>query len=80
MTFSTHVASICLHFWHRVHHARMNDGMHRQERPTRRQAGGAFLHVDAWQSGLLHRAYPSADAWVSKPLLASREVVSQLMV
>src|SRR6185437_10637638 len=29
--------------------------------------------AEAWQSGLLHRAYPSADVWASNPLTASRE-------
>jgi|HubBroStandDraft_4_1064222.scaffolds.fasta_scaffold287783_3 hypothetical protein len=28
--------------------ASMNSGIHQQERPTRRQAGGALLRVDAW--------------------------------
>jgi hypothetical protein len=59
-----------------VHNAGMIKEMHEQERLTRRQAGGAFLYVEVWQSGLLHRAYLSADAWVSKPLLASREFES----
>ena len=44
-----------------------------QERPTGLSAGGAFLPAEAWQSGLLHRAYPSADVWASNPLVTSRE-------
>ena len=43
------------------------------QRPDRLQAAGAFLRSEAWQSGLLHRAYPSADVWASNPLTASRE-------
>ena len=43
------------------------------QRPTCGFAGGAFLRSEAWQSGLLHRAYPSADLWASKPLAGSRE-------
>lgn len=43
------------------------------ERPTGLSAGGAFLRAEAWQSGLLHRAYPSADVWASNPLVTSRE-------
>lgn len=39
-------------------------------------AGGAFLRAEAWQSGLSHRAYPSADLWVSIPLAGSREFES----
>lgn len=31
------------------------------------------MRLEAWQSGLLHRAYPSADVWASNPLTASRE-------
>lgn len=46
------------------------------ERPTSRKAGGAFLCAEAWQSGLSHRAYPSADLWVSIPLAGSREFES----
>lgn len=46
------------------------------ERPTRLQADGAFLRLEAWQSGLLHRAYPSADLWASKPLAGSRQFES----
>ena len=29
----------------------------KQERPSCGNAGGALLHVEAWQSGLLHRTY-----------------------
>jgi hypothetical protein len=52
--------------------------LHAQGSPTRRtprqrKARGAFLRSEAWQSGLLHRAYPSADVWASNPLTASRE-------
>jgi hypothetical protein len=47
--------------------------MHTEKRPTSFSAGRAFLCVEAWQSGLLHRAYPSADVWASNPLTASRE-------
>ena len=43
------------------------------KRPTRIPAGGALLSPEAWQSGLLHRAYPSADVWASNPLVTSRE-------
>src|SRR5689334_14411411 len=46
------------------------------ERPTGLSAGGAFLCLEAWQSGLSHRAYPSADLWASKPLAGSREFES----
>jgi hypothetical protein len=42
-------------------------------RPAGLSAGGAFLRSEAWQSGLLHRAYSSADVWASNPLTASRE-------
>lgn len=44
-----------------------------QKRPSCIPAGRAFLRSEAWQSGLLHRAYPSADVWASNPLTASRE-------
>jgi hypothetical protein len=44
-----------------------------KERPTGLSAGGAFLRAEAWQSGLLHRAYHSADVWASNPLTASRK-------
>lgn len=54
----------------------MHIGFARDERPTRLQAGGAFLRLEAWQSGLSHRAYPSADLWASKPLAGSREFES----
>src|SRR5437763_6715077 len=46
---------------------------HTSIRPTGLSAGGAFLYAEAWQSGLLLRAYPSADVWASNPLTASRE-------
>src|SRR5258706_6465065 len=46
---------------------------HNNKRPAGLLAGGAFLCAEAWQSGLLHRAYPSADVWASNPLTASRE-------
>lgn len=51
----------------------MDGFMHTEKRPTCGFAGGAFLRAEAWQSGLLHRAYPSADVWASNPLTASRE-------
>src|ERR1700730_5125605 len=44
-----------------------------RKRPTGLSAGGAFLCAEAWQSGLLHRAYPSADVRASNPLITSRE-------
>src|SRR3954447_1473351 len=47
--------------------------MHNQMRPAGLSASGAFLCVEAWQSGLLHRAYPSAGVWASIPLATSRE-------
>lgn len=50
----------------------MVNEMHKSERPTCFPAGGASLCMEAWQSGLLHRAYLPADVWVSKPLLTSR--------
>jgi hypothetical protein len=56
-----------------VLNASMNTKMLMLERPTCIPAGGAFLCSEAWQSGLLHRAYPSADVWASNPLTASRE-------
>jgi hypothetical protein len=46
------------------------------ESPIRLQVDGAFLRSEAWQSGLLHRAYPSADLWASKPLAGSRQFES----
>src|SRR5713101_9246460 len=46
---------------------------HTIRRPAGLSAGGAFLCAEAWQSGLLHRAYPSADVWASNPLITSRE-------
>src|SRR3984957_17038285 len=52
---------------------RMVADTQKQRRPTGLSAGGAFLCAEAWQSGLLHRAYPSADVWASNPLTASRE-------
>ena len=60
-------ASIILKHGHRTR---------KQQRPTGLSAGGAFLCAEAWQSGLLHRAYPSADLWASKPLAGSREFES----
>ena len=56
-----------------VHYAGMFIQMRKHERPTCLTAGGAFLCAEAWQSGLLHRAYPSADVWASNPLVTSRE-------
>ena len=44
--------------------------------PTGSTAGRAILQMEAWQSGLSHRAYPSADLWASKPLAGSREFES----
>jgi hypothetical protein len=55
------------------HHAAMLSIVYQQERPVRSNADGAFLRSEAWQRGLLHRAYPSADVWASNPLTASRE-------
>ncbi len=46
------------------------------ERPARSDADGAFLREEAWQSGLSHRAYPSADIWASNPLAMFREFES----
>ena len=51
----------------------MQEPVHKENRPVRIAAGGAVLRLEAWQSGLLHRAYPSADVWASNPLTASRE-------
>src|SRR4051812_16224653 len=48
----------------------------KQERPTGLSAGGALLRAEAWQSGLLQRAYPSPDLWASKPLAGSRQFES----
>src|SRR5258707_15544581 len=45
----------------------------KRERPAGLVPGGALLCAEAWQRGLLHRAYPSADVWASNPLTASRE-------
>src|ERR1700754_1985601 len=50
----------------------MVEQVHRQESPGCLLAAGAFLRAEAWQSGLLHRAYPSAGVWVSIPLATSR--------
>ena len=47
--------------------------LHTRKRPTCFSAGEAFLCTEAWQSGLLHRAYPSAVVWASNPLVTSRE-------
>src|SRR5258705_10015924 len=52
--------------------ASMVRSTHKQERPAGLSAGGAFLCAEAWQSGLLHRAYPSAGVWASIPLVTSR--------
>jgi hypothetical protein len=38
----------------------MHEELCKQERPNRLSAEGAFLFLEAWQSGLSHRAYPSA--------------------
>src|SRR5215471_7546646 len=54
----------------------MHNGLTIRKRPAVLLAGGALLCTEAWQSGLLHRAYPSADVWASKPLLTSREFES----
>lgn len=54
----------------------MVEAFHHEKRPTSLSAGGAFLPLEAWQSGLSHRAYPSADLWASKPLAGSREFES----
>ena len=51
----------------------MNKHTTKQSRPTCISAGEAILSVEAWQSGLLHRAYPSADVRASNPLITSRE-------
>lgn len=47
-----------------------------QQRPTCFPAGGAFLCMEAWQSGLSHRAYLPADVWASNPLAMFREFES----
>src|ERR1700681_2998856 len=44
----------------------------KHQRPAGLSAGGAFLCAEAWQSGLLHRASPSAGVWASIPLVTSR--------
>lgn len=49
---------------------------HTEKGPARFSPEGAFLRLEAWQSGLLHRAYPSADLWASKPLAGSRQFES----
>ena len=59
-----------------MHNAGMVRQMHQNKRPTGLSADGAFLRLEAWQSGLSHRAYPSADLWASKPLAGSREFES----
>jgi hypothetical protein len=51
----------------------MKQGSSIQERLTCNVAGEALLCVEAWQSGLLHRAYPSADVWATKPLLTFQD-------
>src|SRR5580658_4834579 len=53
--------------------AAMVTDSHTYRRPTGLSAGGALLYAEAWQSGLLHRAYPSADVRASNPLITSRE-------
>src|ERR1700761_4134406 len=59
-----------------MHYAGMVAQMHKQMRPAGLSAGGAFLCAEAWQSGLLQRAYPSPDLWASKPLAGSRQFES----
>jgi hypothetical protein len=59
-----------------VYNAGMVARMHMHERPGYLSVAGAFLCAEAWQSGLLHRAYPSADLWASKPLTGSRQFES----
>lgn len=54
----------------------MNAKMHIHKRPAGLSAGGAFLCAEAWQSGLLHRSYPPADLWASKPRAGSRQFES----
>ncbi len=60
--------------------ASINSVIHQQKRPTRIPAGGAFLCVEAWLSGLLHRAYPSADVWASNPLTVHGVIVKTVAV
>lgn len=55
-----------------MQNAGMITRMHRRMRPISRKADGAFLCAEAWQSGLLHRAYSSAGVWASIPLVTSR--------
>lgn len=50
--------------------------MHMHERPAGLTAGRAFLCAEAWQSGLLQRAYPSPDLWASNPLAGFRQFES----
>ena len=68
-------ASTCK-FLSAVHNALMVAQMHIRKRPTGLSAGGAFLCAEAWQSGLLQRAYPSPDLWASKPRAGSRQFES----
>ncbi len=56
-----------------AYNASMITKFHARKRPARSNADEAFLRSEAWQSGLLHRAYPPADVWASNPLTASRE-------
>jgi hypothetical protein len=59
-----------------MHNASMKKQAQECERPASPTADGAFLHSEAWQSGLLHRAYPSADLWASIPQAGSRQFES----
>src|SRR5215468_3149025 len=54
----------------------MHNGLTIRKRPASQKDSRALLCTEAWQSGLLHRAYPSADVLASKPLLTSREFES----
>ena len=54
----------------------MRDACLKPNAPLARRRDGAFLLSEAWQSGLSHRAYPSADLWASKPLAGSRQFES----
>src|ERR1700694_5164739 len=54
------------------HIGRMLSIAHTAGRPSYLSVAGAFLCAEAWQSGLLHRAYPSAGVWASIPLATSR--------
>ena len=47
------------------------EGVQKAPRPL--SSGELAFFLEAWQSGLLHRAYPSADLWASIPLAGSRE-------